>query len=99
MPLMYAARAVAWSPDLSAASALMNCSCEYVITGIFDLSEKMYLLGNATLLLGGGERTETHHVRINAGAARAISGRGEHSRHARIGRAWELSPIHQIYDE
>src|ERR1051325_11701427 len=40
MPLMYAVRASAALPDLSAASALMNWSCAYVIIGIFALSSK-----------------------------------------------------------
>ena len=46
MPVVYAARAVAWFPIRNAASALMNCSCAYVIRGILDLSEKMYRLGS-----------------------------------------------------
>src|SRR5688572_32210137 len=32
-PAVYAASAVVGSPDRYAASALMNCNCEYVITG------------------------------------------------------------------
>src|SRR5262249_12175414 len=38
---VYAASAVALSPDRYAASALTNCSCEYVMNGNFDLSSKM----------------------------------------------------------
>src|SRR5438445_10169484 len=46
MPFLYAVQAAAALPAHSAASALMNCSSAYVITGIFDLSEKMYRAGN-----------------------------------------------------
>src|SRR5215471_8384780 len=38
---VYAASAVALSPARYAASALTNCSCEYVMNGNFDLSSKM----------------------------------------------------------
>ena len=40
-PAVYAANAVAISPSLYAASALMNCSCEYVMRGSRALSSKM----------------------------------------------------------